>query len=109
MMDGLKVVVTPGMVELGDKEESLNYEFGAEIARIADYAILIGEKRCENIKKGILDTGFKENHIIVLNRVSDAFNRLEELKRTHLKEEVFALFENDLPDIYSEGGSKNEN
>ncbi len=109
MMDGIKVVVTPGMVELGDSEESLNYEFGEEIAKSADYVILIGEKRCENIKRGILDNDFNENHIIVLNRVTDAFNKLEELKRINSKKEVYALFENDLPDIYSEGGSKNEN
>ncbi len=109
MMDGIKVIVTPGMVELGAEEESLNYEFGKNIASVCDYAILIGEKRCENIKRGILESGFKENHIIILNRVVDAFNKLEELKRKNSKEEVFALFENDLPDIYSEGGSKNEN
>ena len=93
MMDGLKVVVTPGMVELGDSEESLNYEFGKEIAKSTDYVILIGEKRCENIKRGILDNGFRENHIIVLNRVVDAFNKLEELKRSNSDKELFALFE----------------
>ncbi len=109
MMDGLKVVVTPGMVELGDSEKSLNYEFGKNIAASSDYVILIGEKRCENIKQGILDNGFKEGKIIILNRVVDAFNKLEELKRKNPEKEVYALFENDLPDIYSEGGSKNEN
>ena len=109
MMDGIKVVVTPGMVELGDNEESLNYEFGREIASVADYVILIGEKRCENIKKGILDKGFKENKIIVLNQVVDAFHELYKIKGKYDEKEVYALFENDLPDIYNEGGSKDEN
>ena len=97
------------MVELGDNEESLNYEFGREIASVADYVILIGEKRCENIKKGILDKGFKENKIIVLNQVVDAFHELYKIKGKYDEKEVYALFENDLPDIYNEGGSKDEN
>ena len=43
MMPGLKVVVTPGMIELGDKEEELNKEFGKQIATIskADYVVLL--------------------------------------------------------------------
>ncbi len=106
MMEGIKVVVTPGMVELGDNEESLNYEFGCEISKVADYVILIGEKRCEKIKKGILDQGFKENKIIILNQVMEAFHELDKLKGKYDKKEIYALFENDLPDIYNEGGSK---
>ena len=53
-MPGLKVVVTPGMIELGDKEEELNKEFGKQIAEIskADYVVLIGEKRTRPIKEG---------------------------------------------------------
>ena len=52
MMPGLKIVVTPGMVELGAKEEELNREFGRQIASIskADYVVLIGKKRTIPIK-----------------------------------------------------------
>ncbi len=106
MMDGIKVVVTPGMIELGDKEEELNYEFGKEIASVADYVILVGENKTLNIKKGILDGGFKENRIMVLNKVTDAFRELEKIKGRYSEKEVYALFENDLPDIYNEGGNK---
>ena len=108
MMDGVKVVVTPGMIELGSEEEKLNYEFGEKIGRIADYVILIGENRCQDIKKGILSTGFEEDKIIILNKVVDAYTELEKIK-SKTDREVYALFENDLPDIYSEGGNKNEN
>lgn len=43
MMPGTKVVVTPGMIELGDKQEEYNEKFGTEIASAADYVILIGK------------------------------------------------------------------
>ena len=105
MMDGIKVVVTPGMIELGVDENKLNYEFGAHIGKVADYAILIGEKRCEEIKKGILESGFDARKLIILNKVVDAYRELEKIKNKEEKE-VFALFENDLPDIYSEGVKK---
>ena len=104
MMDGIKVVVTPGMIELGSEEKTLNYEFGKKIGMVADYVILIGEKRCVDIKRGILDSGFDLDKIIILNKVVDAYLELDKIKSKNNKKEVFALFENDLPDIYSEGG-----
>ena len=52
-MDGVKVVVTPGMIELGESEKEKNYEFGQQISEVADYVILIGEKRCAEIIRQI--------------------------------------------------------
>ena len=57
------------------------------------------------IRKGILESGFDEKKIIILNRVVDAYKELDKIKNKE-NEEVFALFENDLPDIYSEGVKK---
>ena len=105
MMDGIKVVVTPGMIELGKNEKKLNYKFGQKIGKTADYVILVGENRCKDIKEGILESGFDDNKIIVLNRVVDDYLELDNIKKKENKE-VYALFENDLPDIYSEGGNK---
>lgn len=106
LMDGVKVVVTPGMIELGSQEKEKNYEFGLQISKVADYVILIGEKRCEEIKKGILENKFEKEKVIVLNRVVDAYPMLDKIKMKHQDEEIYALFENDLPDIYSEGVKK---
>ena len=100
MMDGIKIVVTPGMIELGDKEYELNKEFGMEIAKVADYAILIGEKRTEAIKEGLVESEFDKEKIIVFNDVREAFPFINEL--VTVEEEVYALFENDLPDTYNE-------
>jgi len=99
MMDGKKVIVTPGMIELGKKEKELNKEFGRQIADTVDVAILIGEKQTLPIKEGLLEKKFNEKNIYVLNDVRDAYTLINELKD---KEDLYALFENDLPDTYTE-------
>ena len=99
MMDGTKVVVTPGMIELGSKEKELNKEFGRQIAKVADYVILVGEKQTKPIKDGLLEEKYNEKKIFVLNDVRDAYKMIKDLKD---KEDLYALFENDLPDTYTE-------
>jgi len=99
MMPGIKVVVTPGMIELGKKEDEYNKAFGEQIAAVADYAVLIGEKRTKSIKEGLLTKGFDKEKIVVFNDVRDAYPFIGTLTG---KEDVYALFENDLPDTYNE-------
>lgn len=99
MMPGTKVVVTPGMVELGKEEEQANYEFGKQIAKVADYVILVGEKQTKPIKEGLLASKYKNDNIIVTNDVREAYILVGKLKG---KEDIYALFENDLPDTYNE-------
>jgi len=99
MMDGDKVVVTPGMVELGAKEDELNHTFGRQIAAVADKVILIGEKRTRPIYEGLLSEGYKKENIYISNDVREAYTILNKLKD---KRDLYALFENDLPDAYTE-------
>ncbi len=103
LMDGKKVVVTPGMIELGPKEEELNCEFGKQIADVADEVILIGEKRTKPIYNGLISKKYNKDKIHVLNDVRDAYTLLNDLKD---KKDLYALFENDLPDTYTEIGGK---
>ena len=104
MMNGTKVVVTPGMVELGKEEKEANYVFGKKIASSCDYVILIGEKRTKIIYKALIEENFDKENIFILNRVVDAYPIINALKEE--KKDIYALFENDLPDIYTEGAKK---
>ena len=101
-MDGVKCVVTPGMIELGSAEKEKNYQFGREIKEVAqaDYAILIGKKRTKDIYEGLIDAGFDKDKIIILNKVVDSYRYISSLTSDDKK--VYALYENDLPDIYTE-------
>ena len=99
-MPGIKIVVTPGMVELGDDEVKENEIFGENIAKVADYVILVGEKRTKPIYNGLTKQGFKNDKIIIVNDVRLSYNIIRKLK-TDTKD-IYALYENDLPDIYDE-------
>ena len=81
------------------KEEEYNKEFGKQIAEVADYAILIGEKQTKPIKEGLLEKEFDKEKIIVFNDVREAYPFISTLATNN---EVYALFENDLPDTYNE-------
>ncbi len=93
--DKYKVLVTPGMIELGEKTNELNEKFG-EYASVLDCVILVGDATTQYIKKGLENKGFK-NYIIV-NDIYAAFSKLQEIQISH--KNLIALFENDLPDSY---------
>ena len=98
LMPGTKIVVTPGMIELGEKQYELNNKFGEYIADVADYVILVGEEQTKPILDGLKNKKYDEKKIYVLNNVVDAFPLMNKLK----KGETYVLLENDLPDLFNE-------
>ena len=98
LFDGRKVIVTPGLVELGVEEKQANKEFGKKIAHICELVVLIGKTRSEPIKKGLLEEGFDPEKILVFNSLDGA---KKEFKR-FLTPKDAVLLENDLPDDYNE-------
>ena len=99
MMPGVKVVVTPGMIELGEKEEEYNKELGKQIAEVADYVVLIGENKTKPIQEGLVEKRFDNDKIIIFNDVREAYPFIGKIAQDN---QVYALFENDLPDMYNE-------
>ncbi|MBR0171626.1 MAG: UDP-N-acetylmuramoyl-tripeptide--D-alanyl-D-alanine ligase [Lachnospiraceae bacterium] len=95
--NAVKILVTPGMVELGAREDELNAAFGSQAAKVCDYIILVGEKQTEAIRRGVLQAGFDEERLFVRERFEDASRLMYELDAG--KEKVI-LLENDLPDNY---------
>lgn len=98
MMPGKKIIVTPGMIELADKEYEYNLEFGKQIADVADEVILVGKEQTKPIYEGLKLKDYKEKHIHILNDVKEAFPLMQELQ----EKETYVLLENDLPDIFNE-------
>ena len=92
---GRRIIVTPGFVELGDREEQYHLELGRAIAQNADIAILVGKKRTEKIKEGI---GSFAGTVYTVSSLKEA---TEILSRISVTGDV-VLFENDLPDNYNE-------
>ncbi len=96
MMEGTKVVVTPGMTELGKEEDKYNKAFGKQIASVSDYVILVGKKHTKPIYQGLIESGFDKDKIFILSDVREAYPLVNQLKQKN--KEIYALFENDLPD-----------
>ncbi len=95
---GRKIIITPGMVELGVQEEKENRQFGKNMARVVDIAILVGMKRSKPIVDGLRVAGFNDMNIHVVPSLDEATKKLAELT----KKGDIILFENDLPDNYNE-------
>ena len=95
--DKTKIIVTPGMVELGEKEYEFNYKLGEYAAKVCDYLIFVGETRSIPLKKAALDNGFNEENIFICKRFKDSLEFLQRL----CNNDTVVLFENDLPDNYA--------
>ena len=95
---GRKIVITPGMVELGSQEAELNRAFGRQIAQAADIAIIIGKNRVKPILEGLKEAGMPENRVHQVDSLQDSTLLLHQL----VKPGDVVLYENDLPDHYQE-------
>ncbi len=95
--EGMKILLTPGMVELGEKQDELNREFGVNAAKVCDYVILVGRNQTEPIAKGLGDAGYPQNKVYIASDFTEAINHAYALKCSSKK---IILLENDLPDNY---------
>jgi UDP-N-acetylmuramoyl-tripeptide--D-alanyl-D-alanine ligase len=92
-----RLLVTPGMVELGELEAQLNRAFGEQAVPACDLAILVGAARTDPIREGMLAAGMDPAAVHVVRDISEATALLA---RTTRAGDV-VLFENDLPDTYA--------
>ena len=97
MFDGIRILITPGMVELGDREEEFNRAFGGYAAKCCDYICLVGRKRAVPIAEGVRAEGFPEERLRIFDRLNDAVSFAYTVPGEGRK---YILLENDLPDNY---------
>lgn len=94
---GRRLLVTPGMIELGDLHEQENKKLGIAAAAHATDVILVGTAQTAPIHAGLLETGFDPQRVQVVESVNEA---IAWYKR-NLQAGDTVLFMNDLPDTYS--------
>ena len=73
---GRKIVVTPGLVELGVLEESENYELGKNLVGY-DSVILVGDTLVTPIRRGYTDGGGDAEKIVTVPTLDEAQERLK--------------------------------
>lgn len=95
--NGRKIIITPGLVELGRFEDLENFRFGRRIAKVVDFAIIIGGPNAYKIRDGLLDSEFPYENIKILPNLNEGIKFLQSIS----KEGDVVLFENDLPDKFN--------
>ena len=91
-----RIIITPGFVEMGAKQAEANQGLGENIARCADYAIVVNQTNREAIKQGIEKGGMSPDRYFLADSLHQAHAHLA----TILKAGDVVLYENDLPDNF---------
>lgn len=91
-----RVLITPGIVELGDKAQEINQKLGRKAAESADYVILVGKEQTKPILKGLQDKHYPKQNIFVAQNLEEALQEMNRITTNH----TVILLENDLPDNY---------
>ena len=91
-----RIVVTPGFVELGKKQEEACREFGRRIAAAADKLIIVNKLNKNAIYKGAVEGGMDKKDIFCAQNLAEA---AAEIRRIAVAGDAI-LYENDLPDTF---------
>jgi UDP-N-acetylmuramoyl-tripeptide--D-alanyl-D-alanine ligase len=97
-MNEFKVLVTPGMIELGDEEYARNKEFAEYAAKTCDYIILVGKKQTKPLQDGLATSNYPKDKIYVAANLQDAIAHMNSIAT----QKTVVLLENDLPDSFNE-------
>jgi UDP-N-acetylmuramoyl-tripeptide--D-alanyl-D-alanine ligase len=95
MPAGKRVVVTPGIVELGPLQLEANRELGGRVARVADAIIVVSPVNRPALSDGVRGAG-NGTLLVTVDSLKEAEAELARL----LRPGDAVLFENDLPDHY---------
>lgn len=93
---GRRIIVTPGMIELGSEQYSLNQAFGRHIGENVDIAIVVGEYNRMAIVEGIKEAAFDTANL----HEAATFNDAQAILARILAPGDTVLYENDLPDTF---------
>jgi UDP-N-acetylmuramoyl-tripeptide--D-alanyl-D-alanine ligase len=96
-MPGKRIIITPGMIDLGEREDELNKSFGTYMIGCADEVILVGRNQTKAILAGLEEVGFPPTATHIVDTVKEAFAIVY---ATATKEDTI-LLENDLPDAFN--------
>lgn len=91
-----KVIITPGLIELGSREYDCNYALGLEATKHCDIIILVGKNRSKPMHDAIATTNFNKHNVYVVSSFKEAM----EIYTPMANKDSVVLLENDLPDNY---------
>lgn len=94
--EGKKIVVTPGIVEMGKSQSNENFVLGGLIADVADFIIIMNDTNKNELLSGAISHEFNREKIFFAN----TRKKQKEILSLLTSKDCVVLFENDLPDDY---------
>jgi UDP-N-acetylmuramoyl-tripeptide--D-alanyl-D-alanine ligase len=91
-----KILITPGMIELGERQYAENAIVAARAAAVCQLVIIVGETNEQALRAGLRKGGLPEINIHSFSTREAAFCSLREGQQ----DGDVVLIENDLPDLY---------
>ncbi len=90
-----KILITPGMVEMGAAHDELHKNIGKYAGEVCDVVLAVSPKRIPTFKEGFKESGGGKEFIEV-----DTFKNASAWIEKNKTDRDVILIENDLPDIY---------
>ncbi len=91
-----KILITPGMVELGEKAEEAYRQIAPIAATACDLILLVAAHRMHSFRQSLLDQGFSSEKIREFATLREA----QQWLNLDIRSGDVILYENDLPDLY---------
>lgn len=89
-----RILMTPGMIELGETQAQENRAVAAEAAKVCDFVIVVAETNRASFEAGLAQGGLSNEKWEAIGTRTAAFEKLESM----LQDGDVVLIENDLPD-----------
>lgn len=93
---GRKILITPGMVELGTAHDEMHYKLGVNAARRCDIVLVVQQNRIPTFVEGFKKEARKNQMLIEF----DSYNEAQKWVNRNMRQGDTVLIENDLPDLY---------
>jgi len=90
-----KIIITPGMIELGSLQDELNSQLAQEATSICQHLVIVGRTNKDSLSEGA-KSAKSSTKIYFVDNFAQAQNLLPTISTTN----TAILFENDLPDNY---------
>ena len=91
-----RIMMTPGIIELGQRQHAENKKVGRLAAAACDFAVIVNEENKNALREGLLDGGMPLEHIFCCPTRKEGYQQLNRL----IGADAIVLIENDLPDLY---------
>ncbi len=91
-----RILVTPGLVELGSVEDAENRRYGEHAAHVCDHVIVMDARPARALREGLRAGGMPDAHVHLVRSLGQATEVIGRLAGAG----DAVLFANDLPDTY---------